>query len=561
MIYNNLYGIKREQKLYFVITMFFVFLFNLPLLSQSNTGKEEFNNNLVSVNWLEKNLKNSDILILDVSQPQQYSSLHIPGAINVDFMSYGVKEISTEEIENKYQSWGISTDKKIVIYDRGRPMMATRIFFDLYYSGFPVNNLFILNGGLSKWQEAGKAVTNEPSAAPVKGIFKINKFNEEVRAKLPEFLTASGDRKNNKLIEALDANWHYGEFRFFHRPGHIPFSVLLPSDDFLNSDNTFKSPEEILKMVDYFGINKEQNIYSYCGGGIAASVPFFALKFILGFPDVKLFRESEMGWMLDERELPFWTYEAPYIMRESNWLKTWGGKMMRMYGIAQTSIIDVRPAEDYNNGHIPFALNIISDSFKVNIFNPETLTNILSQNGVDPALEVSVVSNGGLNENSALTFLLLEYLGYNKVSIFTDSFEKFIQAGGELVKEEINAGQTNAKLIPAKSTSISPLNLRNEILIKDTNTTNSFYPKVFIASGKTAPNKIIDGKIINLPYTDFLNNEGRPKAANEIWKILQSAGVPRYAEIICYSDNVGEAAINYFILKLMGFPDLKVFVI
>ena len=37
-----------------------------------------------------------------------------------------------------------------------------------------------------------------------------------------------------------------------------------------------------------------------------------------------------------------------------------------------------------------------------------------------------------------------------------------------------------------------------------------------------------------------------------------TAGLPRYAEIICYADEPGEAAANYFILKLLGYPDVKV---
>ena len=36
------------------------------------------------------------------------------------------------------------------------------------------------------------------------------------------------------------------------------------------------------------------------------------------------------------------------------------------------------------------------------------------------------------------------------------------------------------------------------------------------------------------------------------------AGVPRYAEIISFSDDPGEAAANYFVFKLMGYPDVKV---
>jgi hypothetical protein len=38
------------------------------------------------------------------------------------------------------------------------------------------------------------------------------------------------------------------------------------------------------------------------------------------------------------------------------------------------------------------------------------------------------------------------------------------------------------------------------------------------------------------------------------------AGVPRSAELVCVADDPGEAAVNYFILKLMGYPDVKVLV-
>ena len=63
--------------------------------------------------------------------------------------------------------------------------------------------------------------------------------------------------------------------------------------------------------------------------------------------------------------------------------------------------------------------------------------------------------------------------------------------------------------------------------------------------------------VVHVPYTSLLNADGTPKAAKEIWNILSKAGVSRYAEIVTVSDDPGEAAANYFILKLMGFPDIK----
>ena len=530
-------------------------------LAQPLMAEDGIKGNLVNVNWLEQNLKRTDVLILDASPAQMYATEHIPGAINVDLFTYGGKEVPLSEIEQRYQSWGISSGKKIVIYDRGKPMMATRLFFDLYYNGFAAKDLFILDGGFTKWQESGKRVTNEPTSIPKKGSFRITKMNEDARAKLPEFLTASGDQKNNVLLEALEANWHFGELQVFDRPGHIPHGILLPSGDFLNPDKTFKSAEEIKKMLNYFEVNQEQNIYTYCGGGIAASVPFFALKFILNFPDVKLFSESELGWLQDVRELPFWTYDAPYLIRETNWLKTWGGRMMRMYGVSQVSIIDVRSADAFNLGHIPFAFNVSSDLFKNNINNPEKLAEVLGQAGIDASYEAVVVSGNGLNEHSALAFLMLECLGQKKVSVFIDSNEKFAQSGTAITKEVTAVGPKKAPQDLSIPLTTYPLSFREGAVITDSKTTQGLYPKVFIASGKIVPNKVPDGKVIHVPYTDFLNTDGTPKAAKDIWNILVKAGVPRYAELICFSDNAGESAVNYFILKLMGYPDIKVLVI
>jgi len=81
---------------------------------------------------------------------------------------------------------------------------------------------------------------------------------------------------------------------------------------------------------------------------------------------------------------------------------------------------------------------------------------------------------------------------------------------------------------------------------------------VFIASGSALPAHAPEGLVVHVPYTEVLNADGTPKAAKDIWNILTKAGVPRQAELVCLSDDPGEAAVNYVILKLMGYPDVKV---
>ncbi len=524
-------------------------------------AEEGIQGNLVTVNWLENNLRNPNFLILDTSPAQVYAAQHIPGAVNVDIFIYGIQEKPIADMERLFQSWGISPGKKIVMYDQGGGMMATKLFHTLDYYGFPVSNLLILDGGLSKWREAKSPVTKEPASAPKLGSFKITRINDDVRAKLPEVLAASGDPANSVLVDALGADWHFGEVAPFDRPGHIPNGVLLPSADFYNPDKTFKSAEDIRKMLTYVGIKPEQQIYTYCGGGVAASVPFFALKFIAHYPKVKLYKESEMGWLSDPRGLPYWTYDAPFLMRQTNWLQFWAGQRIRMYGGSEVSIVDVRATDKFNQGHVPFALNIPADVFKSNLASPGKLAENLGPAGVNASDEAVVISGAGLTKDSALAFVMLERLGQKKVSIFMDSMDQWAKLGFAVSKEATIVGPKKAPYDVSIPPTTYPGNYRKDVVVEDAKSTQGVYSKVFIASGQNVPAKAQDGKVVHVPYTDLLNADGTPKAAKDVWNILTKAGVPRYGELVCFSDDPGEAAVNYFILKMMGFPDIKVLVI
>jgi len=537
------------------------------LLALPAIAAEGIAGNLVDVRWLEKNLARADLRLLDASPPQLYAASHIPGAVSVDLYSYGVLERPAAETEALFQSWGVSPGETIVLYDQGGSMMATWLFFILESHGFPAQNLLLVDGGLAKWQAAGLPVTKEATPAPKRGSFKIQDPAEEVKAELPEFLTASGDTAGNALVEALGADWHFGEVLNFDRAGHIPHAILLPTADFYQPDKTFKSPAEIRRMVTYLGIRPEQAIYSHCGGGVAATVPYFALKFLLDYPRVKVYSGSELDWLNDERELPYWTYDAPYLMRDSKWLQWKGSQRIRMYIGAQVSVLDLRPAGAFAQGHLPFALNIPAESLRSHLSDlsqpsqPGRLAEILGAAGVDATHEAVIVSGAGLTRDSALAFAMLEKLGQKKVSVFMDSMERWTELGFPVTKDPTVVGPRKGSRDLSIPPTTYPGNPRADVIVADAKSTHGIYPKVFIASGENMPAKAQEGKVVHVPYTELLNADGTPKAAKELWKILDEAGVPRYAELVCFADDPGEAAVTYFILKLMGYPDIKVAVI
>lgn len=513
---------------------------------------------LVDVVWLQKNLGHADLLLLDASMPPMYAAGHIPGAVSASVFGYGATEQTPAQMQKLFRSWGVSAGKRVVVYDQGGSFFATRLFFDLYYHGFPTDRLFVLDGGLAKWRAAGGAVTQEATAVPPAGDFTPSVLRTDVRVRLPEFLNATGDPQNHAVVDALEPAMYYGQARFFDRAGHVPNALLLPSGDFFNADKTFKSAAEIRRMAQHLGIRPDQRIVTHCGGGIAAATPFFALKFIAGYPQVSLYPGSQLEWLRDDRGLPFWTYAAPQLLRDMQWVNGWTNRTVRSYGISQVSVIDLRAAEPYAQGHVPYALNVPAALFRQHLDRPAALAPLLSAAGVNPREEAVLVGDGGrLGPDVALAFLLLHQLGQARVSLLSGSAEDWGLAGLPVATQPTVVGTRRTpedlvvRQVPyaAEPRSGAVLRARDGALPPGT---------VRVAAGTTLPAGVPAGTLLHVPSAQLLDAAGRPKPAGELWTVLSKAGVPRYAPIVTVADDPGEAAIAWIVLRLMGYADVKV---
>ena len=511
---------------------------------------------LVNVEWLKRHL--ADVLLLDASVTPQHVAGHIPGAVSADLYRYGTAEPARSVMQQRLQSWGLSPGRQIVVYDQGGDMMATRLFFDLYYNGVPASDLAILDGGLEKWRAAGGAVTQAPTPAPTAGNFQIGTTREHVRVRLPEFLVASGDSAGHALIDALEPDNYFGAQQFFDRAGHVPNALLMPSSSFFNADKTFKSPDEIRRWARYLGIQPGQVVLSHCGGGVAASVPWFALQFLASQAKVKLYLESQREWLRDERGLPFWTYAAPQLRRDSGWLNGWNGPMLRRFDVSQLNIVDVRAPAASALGHVPYALSLPAADIRSTLGQPQQLAERLGPAGVNPAHEVVLMANGGLTPDAALAFLAFEQLGHRKVSLLLDSVDDWGLRGYDLSKTPTLVGTPTApgdRAVAATSYTASP---RADLWVNETGAGHGDYPRVYVASGRGPSSRQPVGTVLQLPYPLLLTADGLPKPAAELWQLIEKAGVPRQAEVVLFADDPAEAAVNYYLFRLMGWPDLKV---
>ncbi len=531
---------------------------------------------LVSAAWLQQQLARTGVpagqglRVLDASPQQQHRAGHIPGSVSADLMVFGMRAASTAAVEKRLRDWGIHQGQRIVIVDQGGTYMAPRLFWELAHHGVPAEDLFILDGGMAQWRAVGGAVVADATPRPAAGSITLTAPLPDLRVELPAFLAATADPHQHVMLEALDPVYYYGGAGFFNRKGHVPHATLSPADDYFNADKTFKSPADIQRMLDHLGVRREQQVHTYCGGGGAAAVPFFALKYLAGYPRVTLFLESQLAWLQDPRELPVWTYGAPHLLRDGDWLKAWASPMSRMFNLAQVSVLDVRSPDSYRQGHVPLAVNVPASAFRDHVqaarrtARPSALPGLLAQAGVRATDEAVVVSDGGLNGDAALALLVLESLGQQRSSIFPDSLERWADQGRDVVRPKPAGAAAAAAPPSARAAAPGPYapRPREGLLLADAAPAPGPYARVYIASGAQPATMPADApaarKQVHLPFTQLLKPDGTPKAAHEIWAVLEKSGVPRFAEIVLFADDVGDAAINYVVLRLMGFADVKV---
>jgi 3-mercaptopyruvate sulfurtransferase SseA len=541
---------------------------------------------LVDTGWLARQAGRADLLLLDASAGATYRKQHIPGAVNADVFGYGPHEPTPAQVERRFQSWGVSPDKTVVVYDPGGTFLATRVFFELLHRGFPEQRLHVLDGGLAKWMAEGRPVTAEPTPAPAPGSFRVTGSVESVRARFAEFFAATGDTTGSAVIDALDADWHYGGSAFFDRGGHVPNARLWPSQDLFNADKTFKSPAELRRMLEHLGVKPTHKVITHCGGGVAASAPFFALRYLAGYPEVKLYVESQLEWLSDPRGLPLWTYAEPQLLRDAAWLRGWGGGMLRQYGMSRVSIVDVRPPADYAIGHVPFAVNLPAEQLGAVLHDPAALAELLGRSGVDRAHEAVIVSDGGIDRRAALAHLALWRVGQRQVSVLTTSPERWAQLGYEQATEPTTVGPRKGpgdRAVPVARYVAAPRDGvwsarpgaagARPMPVTMTSAVAPAAPpvpapaamaappvvRVYVASGAAPPARApSDAPVVHLPYTRLLRADGMPLPAGEMWKVISAAGVPRYAELVVFADDLADAAANHLLLRLMGFADVKV---
>lgn len=245
---------------------------------------------IVSVAWLQANLKDPNLIILDASLKENQSNLktdleniQIKGARYFDIkhtFSDTTNSLpntlpSTNQFEIEAKKLGINKNCTIVVYDNLGIYSSPRAWWLFKIMGH--ENVAVLDGGLPEWIKKGYAI-EELAENPIYTVGNFEaKFNPEL-VKSKEQILENIQTKDAILIDARAENRFKGigdEPRPGLRSGHIPGSINMPYTQLLQNGKFLPKEElaTILKITD-------KPLIFTCGSGVTACIDLIAYELI-----------------------------------------------------------------------------------------------------------------------------------------------------------------------------------------------------------------------------------------------------------------------------------------
>ncbi|MBP7263588.1 MAG: sulfurtransferase [Spirochaetia bacterium] len=248
---------------------------------------------IVSADWLEANLGNERLVVLDVRKMDDYKAGHVPGAVNAMGLYMAKNDLSNEvpdaeDLSDILAESGIDANSIVVVVetDGARFTWATRVAWTLVYAGVP--NVAVLDGGYAAWTKAGKGVAT--------GFESKDETEFQVSFNAAYFADKAYVLKNLKKAQILDVRAYDTYFglakaAFVAQFGHIPGATSLPAA-WITADGMVKPKAELEAMVKALKLSASKETIIHCDSGLLATTWWWILTQQLGWTKVRSYDGS-----------------------------------------------------------------------------------------------------------------------------------------------------------------------------------------------------------------------------------------------------------------------------
>jgi thiosulfate/3-mercaptopyruvate sulfurtransferase len=259
---------------------------------------------LVSTEELAEWQRDRRFSLIDVrSDVFTYLKGHLPEAVYLNSETLRASEgglptqlLSARAYSDLFSRLGLQFDVPVVIYSAGETGNIDATFLAWLLAGFGHPQVYLLNGGYFKWQlEQRPIVQQYPRLAPTS--FPTGPFRPE-RASLEDVRRALATGES-VLVDARPREQYVGEAGAQMRRGHIPGAISHYWQDDLTQvgfGHVWKSPAGLRAGYEAQGITPDRSIIAYCNSTTEASHVHFTLRYLLGYPRVRIYVGSWTQW-------------------------------------------------------------------------------------------------------------------------------------------------------------------------------------------------------------------------------------------------------------------------
>ena len=262
-------------------------------------------NVLVTTDWVAQHATDAGVRVVEVDvDTTAFDQGHIPGAVGWNWTTQLcdtlVRDIvPVNKLEELLSATGIDNKTAIILYGDNNNWFAAWAFWQLKIYGH--DDVRIMDGGRKKWLAEGRDLTTD-KASFTATTYKAGAPDLSLRAFLPEVQQAVAGKKA-ALVDVRSPQEFSGEIlappglpETCQRGGHIPGAKSIPWGKNCNDDGTFKSFDELKALYAEKGIMGDQPVIAYCRIGERSSLTWFAMKYLLGFDNVKNYDGSWTEW-------------------------------------------------------------------------------------------------------------------------------------------------------------------------------------------------------------------------------------------------------------------------
>jgi len=244
---------------------------------------------IISPKDAKKMVDDDNIVIVSTRKSENYAKVHIRNAINVELNSlYREGPIEghikkPEELAKVLGEKGVDPAKTIIIYDNGKYVYATYLYFILDYLGYP--DVKILDGHMTGWRSVRGPVTKTPFSKPA--VTVTPKTNEAI---LVDYDYVKGKLENaGTLIVDVQSAKEFEE-------GHIPGAINMENKTFFDEDKSeLKPTEELEKVLADHNITADKEIILYCASSARTGTVYLAMK-EMGYDNLKVYEAGYHEW-------------------------------------------------------------------------------------------------------------------------------------------------------------------------------------------------------------------------------------------------------------------------